>query len=178
MILSFPELIGLIEAGVINADLGNVNGDSIDLTLGDSILIENPHDRKWIVDVDLASGETPDMREVKMDARGYTLSPGEFVLARSREGFSLPSDISGEYRLKSSLARAGLAYSNAGWCGAGWRGSALPLGLKNMTRGFGLTIKPGMKCGQIVFRRHAPVPDHASYAVNGRDLRAHTNREV
>lgn len=168
MLLSYPELIGLIEGGMINADLGNVNATGIYLTLGDSILIENPHDRKWIVDVDLASNEVPDMREVTMDARGYTLSPGEFVLAHSREVFNLPDDISGEYKLGSSLARAGLARLNAGRCGAGRQGSGLTLEFKNMTRGFGLTIKPGMRCGQIVFWRHAPVPGRASYAARGR----------
>lgn len=165
MLLSHIHLLDLIAAGIITADPANVNAASIDLTLGDIVLLEDPP--KWDKVINLGQKETLPLREVRMGADGYTLRPGEFILAQSREVFNLPPDISAEYKLKSSQARSGLDHANAGWADAGWNGSVLTLEFKNQTRWHELTITPGMKCGQMVFFRHDPVPMHASYAAKG-----------
>lgn len=174
MLLSYVELVELIEQGVITAPLENINASSIDLTLDDVLLVE----REERVLVDLANKESItvgeyNMMEVDEDVdpsllHSYYLHPGEFVLASSREVFNLPNNISAEYKLKSSMARNGLEHLNAGWCDAGWHGSKLTLELKNMTQDHTLILRPGMKIGQVVFFKHTPVPDHASYAVRGR----------
>jgi dCTP deaminase len=174
MLLSYVELVELVEQGVINAPLENINASSIDLTLDDVLLVE----REERVLVDLANKESItvgeyNMMEVDEDEdpsllHSYYLHPGEFVLASSREVFNLPNNVSAEYKLKSSMARNGLEHLNAGWCDAGWHGSKLTLELKNMTQDHTLILRPGMKIGQVVFFKHTPVPDHASYAARGR----------
>jgi len=174
MLLSYVELVELVEQGVISAPLENINASSIDLTLDYRILVEREEKRF----VDLSNKENIVTGEYHMDEieegddpehiMCYHLHPGEFVLASSREVFNLPNNISAEYKLKSSMARNGLEHLNAGWCDAGWHGSKLTLELKNMTQDHTLILRPGMKIGQVVFFKHTPVPDHASYAARGR----------
>lgn len=53
-------------------------------------------------------------------------------------------------------------------CDPGWYGSVLTLEFKVNLNYHRLRLRPGMKCGQVVFERGEMVPDHASYAVRGR----------
>jgi dCTP deaminase len=165
MLLSYTELCELIEQGVIDAPIENVNASSIDITLDDTFLTECTEiDKSLFIDLSAKESITTSVQigDVCM------LSPGSFVLASSQETFNLPNNISAEYKLKSSMARNGLEHLNAGWCDAGWHGSKLTLELKNMNQYHHLILKPGMKIGQMIFFKHAPVPDHASYANKGR----------
>ena len=164
-LLSYNRLIQLIEEGVITADPANVNGTSIDITLGDVLLLEAK--QIHIKEVDLQAKQNIDTDEYVMDEHGYLLVPGEFVLASSAEVFNLPANISAEYKLKSSMARNGLEHLNAGWCDPGWHGSTLTLEFKNMTHNHHLLIRPGMKIGQVTFWESEPVPENRSYAVTG-----------
>lgn len=163
-LLSYLDIVDLIGAGVVrNADKNHVNSASLDLTLGDRILVESvPVEWKY-----LDKNHALDTEEIIMDDGGYVLHPGEFILACTREMFYLPETISAEYKLKSSLARLGLEHLNAGWCDAGWNGSVLTLELKNMTQHHNIVIRPGDKIGQIVFFKHREVPQYASYAIRG-----------
>lgn len=95
------------------------------------------------------------------------LQPGEFILAQTVEEFYLPNNIAAEFRLKSSVARAGLDQALAVWCDPGWNGSVLTVELRNNTRYHVLVLEAGMKIGQVVFFKGEPVPDEASYAVRG-----------
>jgi dCTP deaminase len=162
MLLSHDELVELVKRGVITADLSKVNGASIDITLDNDIKIESTHGKI----VDLIAKENINMISLNID-NGYALTPGEFILASSREYFNLPDDISCEYKLKSSMARNGLEHLNAGWCDCTWSDSKLTLELKNMTNNHILWLTPGMGIGQMVFFRHEPVPAEKSYAVMG-----------
>ena len=169
-LLSYTRLVELVQSGIIICgDLGQVNSSSIDITLGSKVLIEYCQD------------DDHPMRTVRLDkkdalsVRSYdlvkdgplSLYPGEFILAQSAEFFNLPSNISAEYKLKSSMARIGLEHLNAGWCDAGWNGSVLTLELKNMTRNHCIQLHAGDKIGQMVFFEHAPVPEDKSYAARG-----------
>ena len=168
MLLSYTELCELIEQGVINAPFENVNASSIDITLDDMLLSEALDVNKGIF-IDLSAKMAITTRAQIAKPEGVcVLSPGHFILASSQETFNLPNNISAEYKLKSSMARNGLEHLNAGWCDAGWKNSKLTLELKNMTQSHHLLLRPGMKIGQMVFFKHAPVPDHASYANKGR----------
>jgi len=165
MLLSHDELLELIERGVIeNAKPDAVNSASIDLHLGPVILVEEPGNAV----IDYRARTKPKMREVHLHEDGYVLRPGDFILAQSVEVFNLPTDISAEYKLKSSMARIGLEHLNAGWADAGWHGSVLTLELVNITRYHSIIIRPGDAIGQMVFFRHKPVPLERSYAVRGR----------
>lgn len=170
MLLSYNRLVKLIEDGVINAPIENVNASSIDITLGDDILAESKFLSTNTAFVKLYEKENVSFDSVQLmeDYSIYFLFPGDFILATSNEVFNLPNNISCEYKLKSSMARNGLEHLTAGWCDAGWNGSKLTLEFKNMTKYHTLLLKPGMKIGQMVFFEHEPVPDHASYAAKGR----------
>ncbi len=165
-LLSSLELQYLVDQGVIEGVRdGAINAASIDLHLGSEFLHEaNPGDHASGV-VNLAKREKPAMYK----ETGYThLLPGDFCLASTKEIFHLPDDISGMFILKSSMARAGLEHSQAGWADAGWHGSALTLELSNLLRNHTLQLEEGMAIGQIILFRHTPVPTEFSYATKGR----------
>lgn len=171
MLLSHNRLVQLVEDGVINAPIENINGTSIDITLGNEIMVELvTHSSSLTQTINLKGKESLYMEEIKlwdMTDEGYILRPNEFILATSAETFNLPNNISAEYKLKSSLARSGLQHMLAGWCDPGWTNSKLTLELKNVTQYHNLILIPGMKIGQMVFWESEPVPDKANYSNTG-----------
>lgn len=159
------ELLELVHSGVIDALPENIGASSVDVRLGSTFLMEVP----GISDtIDLAAKALPRMQEKRLGFyESHTLVPGDFCLAHTIEVFNLPDDISAEFKLRSSCARAGLQHALAGWCDAGWNGAQLTLELSNSLRWHSLVLKPGMRIGQIIFYHHAAVGER-SYAVRGR----------
>jgi dCTP deaminase len=168
-LLTYTALVNLVEQGVIEGvEPERINAASIDVCLGDTLLREDWAQGVLRKTVDLAAKETPAMVEVDLvEAGGYVMKPGEFVLASTREVFNLPDDVACEFRLKSSIARAGIQQALAVWCDPGWCGSVLTLELSNSLRAHWLRLTPGQPIGQMVFFRGEPVPRHASYATRG-----------
>lgn len=164
-LLSYTELCSLIEQGVIqNASYDAVNSASIDLHMGNTLLLERPpKEIKYLNKKSQMSSEELYLA----DGQSYVISPDEFILASTREIFNLPNWLSAEYKLKSSMARLGLDHLNAGWADAGWNGSVLTLELKNVTRFSPIAVTAGDRIGQMVFFKHEPVPDDKSYAARG-----------
>jgi dCTP deaminase len=168
MILSYTELSAAVHEGslVQFADVSQVNGSSIDVSLGASLLTERlpPGLRKGTAPVvGLTERESPLFEELQLSVeQPFLLTPGQFVLAVTRETFSLPSDITAEFRLKSSAARAGLGHSIAVVCHPGWAG-ALTLELTNVTQHHIIRLQYGDFVGQMVFHRHEPVPRERLY---------------
>ena len=177
-LVAFEQLVKLVEKGVVTAHFDDINSASIDLTLGDEIMVERWHDPQDMPIIDISKKETLDMRKVTIPEEGYILKPGEFILATTVNVFNLPDGTgidlgdgvaySGEYKLKSSMARVGLEHLNAGWADAGWHGSNLTLELKNLTQYHGLKLRAGMKIGQFVMFSHEAIPKDRSYASRGR----------
>lgn len=164
-LLSHEELRRIVELEIITpVDVKDINAASIDIHLGDTILWED----EQVGSVDFRKREPVAFNEYVMDADGWVLEPGDFILAQSREVFNLPNWLSAEYKLKSSMARIGLEHMNAGWCDAGWNGSVLTLELKNMCQHHSIRIRSGDAIGQMIFFRHEPVAQEASYASKGR----------
>lgn len=151
---------------LIEIDFNHVNSASIDICLGKFILEESVPTVDGVLDY--KARDKMNFRRVEIPAEGYILRPGEFILAESAEIFSLPLDISAEYKLKSSMARMGLEHLNAGWADAGWTGSVLTLEFKNMSRYHAIRLRPGDAIGQMVFFSHEPVSKGDSYAARGR----------
>ena len=157
------QIRNLIAQGVIEyADNALVNPASLDLRIGEIIQVENPEAKsfndpnRWTdVDISWCSPSNP-----------VWLSPGQFALAHSLEIFNLPSNIVGQFLLKSSRAREGYQHALAGWCDPGWHGSYLTMELKNLSQYFPLPLYPGLRMGQIIF--HEVVPPSACYATTGR----------
>lgn len=173
-LLSYTELLELVQSGVINAPVDNINSSSIDLTFGDELMLEDNTINIGLDGsilppcvVDLDAKKSPRMKPYKMHEAGYVVSPGEFFLATTQETFNLPNDIVAEFVLKSSQARSGLFHALAGYCDPGWNGSKLTMEFQNVCRNHSLLIKPGAKCGQVKFYRVTEVPADKSYAVVG-----------
>lgn len=172
MLLSYTDLTLLVDQGVItNVEHDFINSASIDLTLGNKLLVEHYTFADMEARHYVELGKRTPMKTIERtleDGEVFWLHPGQFVLAQTHQQFFLPNTISGEYKLKSSMARIGLEHLNAGWCDAGWNGSVLTLEFKNITQHHVIGLRPGDRIGQIVFFKHAPVPADRSYAARGR----------
>ena len=169
MLLSYDELYALVARGVIkDVPLENINSASIDITLGDTFMVEDRMEHKVPYKVNLRRREPLRMSKFKLEHGKFLLHPGQFILAQSKEVFNLPYDISAEYKLKSSMARIGLNHCLAGWCDAGWHGSVLTLELMNVTKNHVIELEAGDKIGQMIFFNHRPVPQERSYEARGR----------
>lgn len=164
-LLSYTELCELVEQGVItDVPHEHINAASIDVCLGNNILIERASNRT----VSLRDRQNLTMESYPIGDGGYRLDPGEFILAHTVEKFNLPDDICAEFKLKSSVARIGCAHLLAGHCDPGWHGSVLTLELHNVTRHHSILLHVGDRIGQVIFHRVTPVPEDRSYRVMGR----------
>ena len=165
-LITYNGILDLIERGVVeNTSLDLVNGASLDIRLGESMLTES---NTRCHPVHLARKAVPNMEPMPLVEGAWVLYPGQFALANTMEVFHLPNYLAFEYKLKSSLARAGLGHALAGWADPGWTDSTLTLELSNTLQHHPLVLRPGMKIGQVVFWFGEDVPGHASYAVKGR----------
>lgn len=166
MLLSYTELMAFASAGGVRPYRpGLINASSIDVTLGPKFRTETR--RNAIVGAVL-SGRAGLELEERMLSPGelYWLHPGEFMLASTAETIELPLNVSGEFRLKSSVGRMGLSHALAVWVDPGYRGQ-LTLELHNITQHHAVGVKAGDRIGQLIFHRHLPVPGPQSYAERG-----------
>jgi dCTP deaminase len=165
-LLSYNEICTLIELGVIeNAMESSINGSSLDIHLGTSFIFEDQNSPAGTIS--LAKRE-PFQSITLTTGNPVYIDPGEFVLAHSVEVFNLPTWLSAEYKLKSSMARVGLEHMNAGWCDPGWHGSVLTLEFCNMLKKHTISIQAGDAIGQVIFFKHSHVPFDKSYGQRGR----------
>ncbi len=142
---------------VVPFDPDLVNPASIDVLLGDRIMIEVAESPE--LQIHGIAGHTAE--------DPYLLQPGEFCLAETREILNIPDCIAAQFVLKSSRAREGLEHLLAGWIDPGFHGSRLTLELSNARRMHPIAIWPGMKIGQLVLHKMEGIPGR-SYAVTGR----------
>lgn len=135
-----------------------VNPASLDVRLGDNILIESASSTE-LVPLNLAEfgwcEESP-----------YELVPGQFILAETLETVKMPLDIGAQLALKSTRARQGLEHLMAGYIDPGFCGR-ITLELHNSRQLHPVAIWPGMRIAQLVFHRLTQAPKR-SYAVTGR----------
>ena len=163
MYLNHHEIEELIAAGHMqNCDPSCINAASLDLRLGDTVLIEQFTNKL----IDYRRRDKLDMQEVKLDEGGFIVRPGEFFLAHTIEVCNFPDDMAALFRIKSSMGRIGLEHMDAGWVDPGFHG-ALTLEFQNVTRSHSIVLRPGDKIGQLVFMRGNPVPAELSYRVKG-----------
>ena len=169
-LMSYVQLCALVNENIItDVPHEHINASSIDVTLGDEIIIEvapNYAETSGVVSPEERTNFT--QKRIKLD-QPYYMAPGEFILAHTQEKFNLPNNISAEFRLKSSGARSGLNNLFACHCDPGWHGSTLTLELHNVLKHHAIKLTPGMRIGQMLFHYHiVPVPDDRSYAARGR----------
>jgi len=172
MILNHDQILReIVEKKVVeNALPENVNSASLDIRIGQYILVESNANSMSSVGyhpkvLSLKQRDPLTTEKIDLKAKGcFILRPGQFILAQSLEIFHLPLDISAEYKLKSSMARIGLEHLNAGWCDAGWNNSVLTLELRNLTTYHEIELCYGDKIGQMIFYKHNAVDYDNSYA--------------
>ena len=142
---------------IVPYDNSLLNPASIDIRLGNTLLMEEPKRREWHeILLDDFSKEKP-----------FVIEPGEFVLGQSLETFNVPEMVAGQFALKSSNARDGFQHLMAGYIDPGFHGSVLTLEIKNARQHHGLEIWPGMRIGQVVWHSLIDAPDK-SYTETGR----------
>jgi dCTP deaminase len=176
MLLSYEPLKDLVENGVIDAPIENINAASIEVTLGNRFYIEQICP-VWVIHENTKASELFINLHKKQNAmlelvtlnddECMVLKPGAFVLAETVEYFNLPDNIVADYVLKSSQARNGWGHQLAGFCDPGWHSSRLTMEFTNDTQDQYLVIKPGQKCGQMKFHIVEQVPDDKSYRIVG-----------
>ena len=149
MILCDTEIRALCAEGLVDPyDPALVNPASLDVRLGENILIEMEHDSVM---------QPMSIKDFTED-RPFWLPPKEFILSETVETFFLPSFLAGQFALKSSRARSGIEHLMAGYCDPGWQGSKLTLELQNARAIHPVALWPGMRIGQIVFHRMSATP--------------------
>ena len=162
-LLAGSQLHKLIDDNVITALHENVNASSIDIRIGNEILIEDVLS-PCIVDID--AKESPNFEKYIIGEEGIRIQPGQCFLAHTVEFFNLPDNISAEFVLRSTMGRCFLEHLHAGWCDAGWHGAQMTMEFKNVTQAHELLIKPGMRVGQMKFFLHETAGEN-SYAIKG-----------
>ena len=118
----------------------NVNPASYDITLGNH----------WIC---------PTREPEEFSAEHLTLFPGEVVLGTTREVITMPRDVVGDLKLKSSLGRLWLNHSLSGWIDCNFRGQ-VTLELQNLGP-YPRKLAAGMRVAQIVFLQMEEPPEVA-----------------
>lgn len=145
-----------------------VNPASIDVRIGDSVLVERKitFDARYTQHKQFKEGWAEiDISDRTAD-NPYWIQPCEFILVATLETFNMPSDLVGEFRLKSSRAREGYDNALAVWLDPEWSGSKLTLEIVNNRRLTSIPLYPGLKIGQAIFHK-CNAPDR-TYQVTGR----------
>ena len=156
------ELVKNEEMHGVNLDC--INAASLDVRVGDTILVERYTETNSAVDY--KARQKLNMTEVKITENGYVIRPGEFFLAHTMEQCNFADDTAALFRIKSSMGRIGLEHMDAGWVDPGFHG-ALTLEFKNMTQWHSIRIRPGDAIGQLVFLKGDAVQEHQSYRSKG-----------
>jgi dCTP deaminase len=133
-----------------------INPASLDVRLGENILIEQPESPEFVPHS--IAGHTKE--------EPFMLQPHEFILAETFECFSVPNVVAGQLALKSSRAREGIEHLMAGYVDPGFKGR-LTLELQNARSMHAVPLWPGMRIGQIVFHKMSLLPNK-DYSVTGR----------
>jgi len=145
MILSDRTIIDLIKSGKLKIEPlqeQQIQPASVDICLGNSFsIIDDTPD--GIISLDNENH----YRIIETDK--YLLMPGQFVLATTKEYFTLPDNITAFVEGRSSLGRLGLFIQNAGWVDPGFEGE-ITLELFNANR-FAIELQAGRRIGQLVF---------------------------
>ncbi len=156
MILPDYEIVCLARRGLVHPYAPElVNPASLDVRLGDNLLIE---------DKQVSELQPFSIAGFTQEAP-FMLQPREFVLAETLERFA-SHPAAGQLALKSSRAREGIEHLMAGYIDPGFEGR-LTLELVNARVLHPVPIWPGMRIGQIVFHKMALLPNK-DYSQTGR----------
>lgn len=145
MILSDKSILDMMKSGRLAIEPFEdylIQPASVDIRLGNTFsMIEDSSDGIIALDKQI--------HYKVFETERYLLLPGQFVLATTKEYFSLPNDITAFVEGRSSLGRLGLFIQNAGWVDPGFEGE-ITLELYNANR-CAIELQAGRRIGQLVF---------------------------
>lgn len=134
----------------------------LDLRLGNSFRVFNHSKTPYLDPQDPKTLADSTSEIVVRDKEAFTLHPGEFVLAVTKEHITMPDDLTGRLEGRSSIGRLGVViHSTAANIECGFRGH-ITLELANMGR-IPVMLYPGMRICSISFEEltsPAEVPYH------------------
>lgn len=158
MILVDHEIRQLCEAGMVSPfDPDLINPASLDVRLGPNILIETP----------TSPSLQPRSIADYCEESPYFVEPSEWFLGETLELFNIPRAIAAQFVLKSSRAREGIDHLFAGFADPRYHNSVLTLEIINVRRFHPVPIWPGLRIGQLIFKRLNAEPER-DYSVTGR----------
>ena len=128
-----------------------INPASIDVTLGDQILVET---------------DNGDFSPFNIRNETFFMPPGAFILASTAEWVRVPNSLECIFQLKSSRGREGYEHALAGYIDPGFHGN-ITLELSNLRRFKELPLRAGMRIGQLRFAKLDTFPMRG-YAQTGR----------
>lgn len=157
MVLSDRDIIRYLDTGKIKItpapDLTRRLGScSVDFRLGNIFLIFD-HSKHPYIDLRTEIDTDDLMERVEVpEGDGFTMQPGEFVLAATLETLELADDVMARLEGRSSLGRLGIiVHSTAGLFDPGWVGTAT-LELGNLGR-MPVKLYPGMPICAFTFEQ-------------------------
>ena len=125
---------------------------SIDFKLGNTFRVFE-HSKYPFIDLKEKVDADDLMRKIEVpNGEGFTMQPGEFVLAATHEKLELADDVMARLEGRSSLGRLGIiVHSTAGLFDPGWVGNAT-LELGNLGR-MPVILYPGMRICAFTFEQ-------------------------
>lgn len=157
MVLSDRDIIQYLDTGKIKItptpDLTRRLGScSVDFRLGNIFLVFD-HSKHPYIDLRTEIDTDDLMERVEVpEGDGFTMQPGEFVLAATLETLELADDVMARLEGRSSLGRLGIiVHSTAGLFDPGWVGTAT-LELGNLGR-MPVKLYPGMPICAFTFEQ-------------------------
>ena len=157
MVLSDRDIIQYLDTGKIKItpapDLTRRLGScSVDFRLGNIFLVFN-HSKHPYIDLRTEIDTDDLMERVEVpEGGGFTMQPGELVLAATLETLELADDVMARLEGRSSLGRLGIiVHSTAGLFDPGWVGTAT-LELGNLGR-MPVKLYPGMPICAFTFEQ-------------------------
>lgn len=157
MILSDRDIKKYLRSGKIiitpAPDLSEQLGSCIlDLRLGNTYRVFNHTKTPYLDPMDPKTLENITTEIEVADDEGFTVHPGEFVLAMTREYIEMPDDLTGRLEGRSSIGRLGIVvHSTAANIECGFRGH-ITLELANMGP-IAVVLYPGMRICSISFEQ-------------------------
>lgn len=147
MILSDRQIRRMIEKkGLVHPVIDDqINPASVNLTLGNTFLV--PDMLGWR---GIQLGDPVDYERFEIDEDSYfSIPPGGFALATTREHVNIPPNIAAFVQGRSSIGRIGLTTQNAGFVDPGFHGH-ITLELVNESPNT-INLYPGYPVAQLVF---------------------------
>lgn len=151
MILSDITIKEMVKSGKIkiypNIDEHHIRPTGIRVHLGEDLLL--PVENQTI---DITEHIDIKYKKIKIDEKGFILSPNMFVLGSTYESILMPSDIVGQLEGRSTVARVGMAIH----CTSSIIDSMhnedrkIVLEIKNIGN-FNIVLRPKMPIGMLVF---------------------------